>query len=274
MSLPPCPPDPYCLAENACAAITQAVAAAGICQTDLTPADLVELDEFHLGGAAATLKLVAQFDLPENAKLLDIGAGLGGPARLIAQNHSYYVHGVDITPGFVAAAEMLSDWTGFTTRTSFSIGDATALPFAAESFDGAYSFHLGMNIANKAALCAEAYRLLKPGGTFLSYDILQGPGGEVLYPTPWADLAAQSYVVSPEVMEQHLTGAGFEILTRIDRTAENLAWMQSLVQRPKEHRPKLTLATVMGPDFIEKSRMQMRNLKEGRIQTIAYLCRK
>jgi ubiquinone/menaquinone biosynthesis C-methylase UbiE len=148
----------------------------------LTTADLATVDEFHIRGRKATLELAAQMNLNPDSHVLDIGSGLGGPARTVAETYGCKVTGIDLTQAFCSAAAAMSDWVGLGKRVSFKQGDATNLPFGNKTFDAAMTIHVAMNIAAKGKVYSEALRVLKPGGIFAVYDVLQGEGGEVLYP--------------------------------------------------------------------------------------------
>jgi ubiquinone/menaquinone biosynthesis C-methylase UbiE len=128
--------------------------------------DLKPVDEFHIGGVEATRDLLAQIGLGPASALLDLGSGLGGPARFIAASTGCHVTGIDLTEEFVATATALSGLTGLAGRTSFVTGSALDLPFAVASFDAATLIHVGMNLPDKPALFAGVARALRPGGTF------------------------------------------------------------------------------------------------------------
>src|SRR5205085_9232422 len=123
--------------------------------------------------------------LTSDSQVLDLGSGLGGPARTIAEVTGCTVTGIDLTPEFCEVATALSEWTDLSARTSFRVGDATATGLPDSSMDAALSVHVAMNIADKPALYAEAFRVLRPGGRFVVYDVLPGEGGDVRYPVPW-----------------------------------------------------------------------------------------
>jgi SAM-dependent methyltransferase len=151
----------------------------------LTTSDLATIDEFHVRGRTATLELAERLALDNNSHVLDIGSGLGGPARTVAEASGSRVTGIDLTPEFCEAAKLLSDWVSLGDRVTFLQGDATSLAFGNDTFDAAMTIHVAMNIARKDKMYAEAKRVLKSGGTFAVYDILHGEGGEVLFPVPW-----------------------------------------------------------------------------------------
>ena len=165
--------------------IAQSLRNAGKDLNKLTTTDLAMVDEFHIRGRKATLELAAKMNLNADSRVLDIGSGLGGPARTLAETYGCRVTGIDLTQAFCDVATAMSDWVGLGELTSFKQGDATSLPFDSKTFDAAMTIHVAMNIAAKDMMYLEARRVVKPGGAFAVYDVLQGEGGEVLYPVPW-----------------------------------------------------------------------------------------
>jgi ubiquinone/menaquinone biosynthesis C-methylase UbiE len=240
----------------------------------LTTADLGSIDEFHVRGRKATLELAGGLGVTAASRVLDLGSGLGGPARTLAETYGCHVTGIDLTPAFCEAATALSKWVGLGDKVSFQQGDATELPFADESFDTAMTLHVAMNIAAKDRMYAEAKRVLKPGGRFGIYDILQGEGGDVLYPVPWAREPSISHLATPDDMHSLLTGAGFKILSVRDSTDEGQQWFEAMAERMKQSAaPPLTFRTFLGEDFAEMTRNQVRNLQERRIRMVSYICK-
>src|SRR6185369_15703524 len=140
---------------NLLAALLEAVRRAGKNVEALTYADLAVVDEFHIGGRPATRALAEQIDLPAGARVLDVGCGIGGPARFFAAERGWKVEGIDLTAEYVAVAQALSQRVGMADKVSFRQASATALPFPDASFDGATLLHVGMNIADKPAMFAE-----------------------------------------------------------------------------------------------------------------------
>lgn len=192
------------------AAISSALDAAGVDRTSLQPADLAAVDEFHIRGRRATLEIMEALALTPDFHVLDLGSGLGGPARTLAELSGCTVTGIDLTPEFCQVATALSEWTGLSDLTSFQVGDATATGLPDGSVDAAITVHVAMNIPDKHALYAEAFRVLRPGGTFVVYDVLQGEGGEVHYPVPWADDSSTSFPSTLEDMRGLPPGGGFQ----------------------------------------------------------------
>ncbi len=254
-------------------AIAGRLTEAGLEISTLSTSDLASVDEFHIRGRQATLELAERMRLDPASRVLDIGSGLGGPARTLAEAYGCHVTGVDLTPAFCEAAEAMSQWVGLTDRVTFRQGDATSLPFAAESFDAAMTIHVAMNIPAKERMYAEAHRVLKPGAVFAVYDVLQGEGGDVLYPVPWARDPSISHLATPEGMRSLLSGAGFELLDVRDTTDESQRWFEAkLANLSQSGPPPISFQIFLGEDYPEMARNQVRNLGDRRIRTVGYIC--
>jgi ubiquinone/menaquinone biosynthesis C-methylase UbiE len=263
----------YSSTQNLADAIAGKLREIGKDPNALTTADLGTIDEFHIRGRKATLELAEGLGLTAASRVLDLGSGLGGPARTLAETYGCHVTGIDLTPAFCDAATALSSWVGLSDKVAFQQGDATQLPFADSSFDAAITIHVAMNIAAKDRLYAEAKRVLNPGGRFGIYDVLQGEGGDVVYPVPWAREPSISHLATPDDMPRLLTAAGFKIMSVADSTEEGLRWFEAMAERMKQGAaPPLTFRTFLGEDFVEMTRNMMRNLQERRIRTVSYTC--
>lgn len=252
--------------------IAECLRRAGKDMDRLTTSDLATVDEFHIRGRKATLELAEYLNLGPASAVLDIGSGLGGPARTLAETFGCLVTGVDLTQEFCDAATALSAWVGLSERVDFRQGDATDLPFADAAFDAAMTMHVAMNIAAKDRMYAEARRVLKPGGRFVVYDVLLGDGGDVLFPVPWAREPSISHLATPDAMSILLSDAGFRILKEEDSTEESLRWFEEMATRVSDTTPAVTFRAFLGDDFPAMARNQVINLKERRIRTVSYVC--
>jgi ubiquinone/menaquinone biosynthesis C-methylase UbiE len=239
----------------------------------LTTADLATVDEFHIRGRKATLELAAQMNLNADSHVLDIGSGLGGTARTLAETYGCQVTGIDLTQAFCNAATAMSDWVGLGKRVSFKQGDATNLPFDNQKFDAAMTIHVAMNIAAKDKMYMEAHRVVKPGGILAVYDILQGEGGEVLYPVPWARDPSISHLATLDEMKSLLVGAGFTLQDVQDSTEESQSFFERMTaQMAKTGSPPVAWRLFLGDDFPAMARNQVRNVTERRIRTVSFIC--
>ena len=172
------------------------VEAIGKTPASVTVDDLAPVDEFHIGGRQASEEFISQLELSAENHVLDVGCGIGGTSRFVANRFGCRVTGIDLTHEFVSTGQSLCDWVGLTGRVKLTQGDATAMPFSDERFDAAFMLHVGMNIANKAGLFAEVYRLIKPGAVFGVYDVMQTSDEVLNYPVPWSSTPDTSALVS------------------------------------------------------------------------------
>jgi ubiquinone/menaquinone biosynthesis C-methylase UbiE len=254
--------------------IATALRAAGKDLAHLKTADLAAIDEFHVRGRSATLELAKGMELTAGCRVLDIGSGLGGPARTLAEVYGCRVTGIDLSPMFCETAQQLSRWVGLNEKVDFVEGDATALPYDAGTFDAAMTIHVAMNIEAKSAIYSNAHRILKPSRIFAVYDILQGEGGDVAYPVPWARDASISHLATPAEMRNLLQGAGFRIEAEDDSTEASQAWFkQAATAMTSSSSPPLGLRQFLGGDAAQMTLNQVRNLTERRIRTVSFICR-
>lgn len=232
------------------AAIDDALRKVGKDPQKLAPADLSPVDEFHLGWRPATEALAASLGLSVDMHVLDIGAGLGGPARHFAEVCGCRVTGIDLTPDYVVAANALSARCDLADRVVVRQGSALDLPFDHGSFDAATLIHVGMNIEDKARLFTEMHRVLKPGGRAGIYDVMRVGAGDPAYPTPWASGAATSFLDSPGRYTSLLAAAGFEIVSETDRRALALDIARTARKRADRYGglPPFGLHLLMGAD--------------------------
>lgn len=213
----------------------------------LSPEDLAGGDEFHLGWHPATVELARDLELTAKDHVLDIGSGIGGPARHFAQAHGCRVTGIDLTEEFVRAAEGLTRRCGLDGKVSFRQASALALPFDAATFDAATLIHVGMNIADKAGLFAQARRVLKAGGRFGIYEVMRVGEGDIPYPMPWADGSDTSFVERPDTYRELLSDSGFHIEGMKDRTEAVLDLAREMRERiAREGPPPFGLHLLMG----------------------------
>src|SRR5271170_1244572 len=231
----------------------------------LTIDDLAPVDEFHSRRRAATAELAKLLAPAPRDRVIDIGAGLGGPARYLAKTCGCRVSGVDLTAEFVAVATELTRRTVLAGQVDFRQGSALDLPFPDASFELAWTQNVAMNIADRPRFYAEIGRVLKPGGRLALQDVAQGPGGAVLFPVPWADTPSLSFLRGADETRALLEAAGFTVLRWDDNSAAALAEAEAERARlAAGPRSPLGLHLVLGPSFADKARNGQRNQSEGR----------
>lgn len=240
----------------------------------ITVDDLAPVDEFHIGGRAASEGFLGQLGLTPDTHVLDIGCGIGGPARFAAQRFGCKVTGIDLTEEFVETGNELTKWVGLADRISLHQGSALSMPFEAQSFDGAYLFHVGMNIADKAALFAETSRMLPAGAVFGVFDIMQVGDGKLTFPVPWASTPEQSAVASLAEYKTLLGVAGFEIVGERNRTDFALDFFAKLVARSAGGPPPLGLHLMMGASIKQKIPNMVAGFAARHIAPVELICRK
>jgi len=242
----------------------------------LRPEDLSPVDEFHIGGRAATVHLIEPMIAPlKGQHVLDVGSGIGGTARLLAAEHGCRVTGIDLTPEYCDVANALAREVGLQDLVDYRQGSATAMPFTDGAFAGAVTLHVAMNIPDKKALYREVARVLQPGAPFGIYDILAGPRvHHHVYPVPWAASAETSFLVRPEEMIQLLEDAGFRIEAIGDRREFALEFFRGLRLETDAGPLPLGIHLLMGDTFATKVAHMIDNIEDRRSAPWEILCRR
>jgi MPBQ/MSBQ methyltransferase len=244
--------------------IRAALKAAGKDIENLAPDDLEQVDELHSRGRVATVDLARLLALRGEERLLDIGCGIGGPSRYVANTFGCRVTGLDLTPEFCRVATMLAQRTGLADKVEYRHGDALAMPFADQSFDVVWSQAVAMNIADRDRLYAEIHRVLRSGGRYAFSDVVAGPAGPPHFPVPFAPESSMSFLFPADTTCRKLEAAGFRMLAFEDLTADALARARA---RMKASGSPLALGLhiVLGQDGPTMLKNMLRNYEEGRI---------
>jgi SAM-dependent methyltransferase len=258
--------------------ILAALADTGVDVAHLCADDLEAVDEFHIGGVAATKALVDQMDLKPAAELLDIGSGVGGPARFVANSAGANVTGIDLTQSYVDIATSLSKRTGLADKTRFVQGSALDMPFANASFDAAVILHVGMNLPDKAKLMSETARVLRPGGVFAVYDVMRLKDGALTYPLPWASNETMSFVATPDDYRTAAAAAGFSVTSERPRGAFAIEFFATLRARlvaaqAEGRKPPPGVGLIMGEDARTKIANLTAALEGGILAPVELLLR-
>jgi SAM-dependent methyltransferase len=249
--------------------ILAAVAREGKDPENLSAGDLAAVDEFHVGGLEATQELAKHMGLRPGLHLLDVGSGIGGPARYFAAEHGCTVTGIDLTEEFVRVATSLTERTKLDGLAKFRQASALQVPFAPKTFDRAYMIHVGMNIADKSGIFREVRRVLKPAGLFTIFDILRAADGPIRYPVPWALGEETSFVAAAKDYRDALESAGFLMERERGHAPFAIEFTERVMARMAQGGPPaLGLHLLIG----EKAPIMIRNtlamMKEGILEPV------
>lgn len=224
--------------------------------------ELGTLDHFHTGGRRATLELFELANLDGGERVLDIGSGIGGPARFLASSAGCEVVCLEISDDFCRASRLLNRLTGLDNRIEVRRGSAVQPPFDDASFDLVWMQNVGMSIADKAALYAEVARVLRPGGRLALQEMAAGTAGDPYFPVPWADDPSESFLVGVDTFGELLEAAGFVPEAFEDSSEAELSRPPAgAAQGP------LTLGVYID-DMATKSYNARRSLEDGRVRFV------
>jgi cyclopropane fatty-acyl-phospholipid synthase-like methyltransferase len=255
--------------------IIDAMRAAGISPDTVTVEQLTPVDHLHARGFPATVELADKLPIRKGQHLVDIGCGIGGPARYIATRFGCTVSGVDITPAFVEAANKLTALIGMDGIVDVQLGDGHELPYADEAFDGGYTQHVTMNVADRPRFFAQAFRVLKPGAFFALTEHGLGRKGQPHYPCPWSEDGSGAYLVTPADTRRLLEEAGFEAIEIEDTGDKYLAgYRKAMELAARGELPPFGTHILLGESAPAKTSNAARNIEEGRTHPIQVICRK
>lgn len=227
--------------------------------------DIAGVDEFHVRGSQVSKELAERANI-KNAKLLDIGCGIGGPCRMLADEYNCEVTGVDLSKEFIRTATKLSELVGLSDKTNFVCANALELPFEDNVFDVIWTQHVQMNIEDKVKFYSEIKRVLVDNGTFIYYDIFKKGNEEVDYPMPWANESEISFLAKVNDMERILGQIGFQKMESNDESNNGIIFFENLIEKiEKFGPPKLGLNVLMGASTKTKITNLLNGLQKGKI---------
>lgn len=248
------------------ARILAAIRAAGLNpEQRLSPRELGALDHFHTGGFSASVELLELAQIRAEDHVLDVGAGLGGSARLLASTRGCRVDCIELSPDYCVGAVLLNRLTGLDDRIEVHEGSALDLPFPDASFEVVWMQNVGMNIADKPRLYAEVCRVLKPGGRFAFQELAAGDVATSYFPLPWATDPGDSCLVSAEKMRSLLGESGLTAELFEDTSDAHLG--RSTANATPAAPGQLGLA-VFVENLAQKAGNARRSLEEGQVRLV------
>ena len=261
---------------NLLESIQAAVIELGKTIDSVTIEDLAPVDEFHIGGRLATDNLLDQLGFSKKDHVLDVGCGLGGSSRYVANKLNNCVTGIDLTQEYIDVGNALCAWVGLDKQITLQQGSALCMPFEDEIFGGAIMLHVGMNIDDKTKLFAEIYRVLRPGASFGVYDVMQINSGELTYPVPWATENSTSILETPDQYKQALIQARFKTSKENVRSGFALEFFKQMRANAESTGgpPPLGLHTLMQDSTAVKVKNMIDNIQAGLIAPVEIIAQK
>jgi SAM-dependent methyltransferase len=231
--------------------------------------DFQAVDQFHLGGRKATLRMAEMVRIDRETRVLDVGGGIGGAARTLADRFGCEVVIAELMERYCQIGEALTGALGLTERVQFVATNALNLPFEDESFDLLWTQHSSMNIEDRGRLYREFFRVLRPGGQVAMHELIRGNGGAPRYPAPWSTAGEDSFLYDAAYVQSRLNAAGLRRIAWNDETAETLDWLARQTGRMEGNTAgALDLSLLLGPRWSEMRDNLRRNLAEDRCRVV------
>ena len=235
----------------------------------LKPDDLSPIDEFHTRGKESTIELAHLAQLQPHHRVLDVGCGLGGSARYIANQYGCSVVGIDLTDEYVDVAKKLTELVKLTDKVSFKQGSAVELPFPSENFDIVWTEHTQMNIGDKEKFYGEMSRVLKPKGRLVFHDVFFGTASEPYYPTPWAENDSLSSLCTQDEAKTAIQKSNLVVDEWNDKSEQSLEFFKEMIKKTeKSGTPPLGFHLLMGETAKTKLLNLAQNLEENRTSVV------
>lgn len=231
--------------------------------------DLQPVDEFHIRGDTATKELIKLSCFTPDMHILDVGCGVGGSTRRLSHETGCCVTGIDLSDEYIDAAERLTQLLNMQERVKFHAASALELPFDDNTFDGAWSIQMNMNVEDKSGWLKEVQRVLKPRGRAVLYEVCGSTKTPVYFPVPWAQDSSMSFLVPPESFRDIIISAGFDIEVWNDKTGlAQKAFAHMTEPEGEPELPELGVHLLVGNDILTKAWNLHRNLDDERVSLI------
>lgn len=233
-----------------------------------TTDQLVLVDEFHSRARQATSELAKLAGLQPGMRVLDVGSGLGGPARHLAAEYGVHVTGIELTADYVRVARVLTERAGLADRVRFRRGNAVSAPFEMGVFDCAWLQHMLMNVADKGRLLSELRRVVKPGGRLALHEVVAFDAHNLHFPLPWGRTPVTSFVARPERLRTAVESASFELREWKDTSSLAIQWCRDVVEASGNDERLRALHALLGPDAVAMIDNFGKNLAAGRLGVV------
>ena len=254
------------------AKVLEALRGAGADVNALTMDDLAPIDQLHMGGREATRELAELARLRDGDRVLDVGCGIGGPARTLEVECGCRVTGIDLTEEYCLTAEMLTARMGLIDKVDFRHCSAVDTPLDDGSFDVVWTQHMIGHIQDKEALFTELRRVLRPGGRLTIFEPCLGPGEIPPHLVARGDNSAVYFVASADDYRRMVPASGFQELVWRDVTPQGVMWTRALVEAHEAGEPiPLGRDLVVASDTPERRQATLRNLETGRMAVVRAL---
>jgi ubiquinone/menaquinone biosynthesis C-methylase UbiE len=240
----------------------------GIDTAELVKDAFAPIEELHLLGSVATLELAQKAGLNERMKVLDVGCGIGGPARNLASKFRCHVTGLDLSKEYCRAAEVINEYVGLSDKIEIQQGNALDMPFNDEIFDVVFMQHVLMNIDNKERLLYQIKRVLRPKGRLALFSVCAGLTTPIYYPVIWANNPDINFLLAADKLREIICNTGFKELIWTDETRKIIEGIEREREKPRSKKPRpISLGFIVTESSLKWKNIVL-NLKEGRIIVI------
>jgi ubiquinone/menaquinone biosynthesis C-methylase UbiE len=249
----------------------------GLAVDEIRVEDLHTVDMIHMGGLATTDELATMAGVASGDLVLDVGCGVGGPARRLASKFGATVWGLELSETLLQTAVKLTDLVGLQERVQFKNGSALSLPFDDNLFDTVITQHVAMQISEKDRLLGELTRVVKPSGCLAMHEIFGGEG-ELHYPLAWATEPSMSALESLSDCVERLAATGFDVDDFVDHSEDGRKFHEANIETYCAALANNEGTLGLSPE-IAKARMAAsvameRNLRTGSLKVGMLVCRK
>jgi ubiquinone/menaquinone biosynthesis C-methylase UbiE len=231
---------------------------------------LAPVDEFHTAGRITTLKALGMMPLQAGMHILDAGSGIGGTARCLAGEYACRVTGLDLTPDYIEIARTLTRQMGLADSCDFRQGSVLDMPFEDAAFDGAITFHVAMNNEDRSRFYDELSRVLRRGAPVCVFDVMKGPAEGMLFPVPWAETEATSFLRSRDETVRLLDEAGFRLNAEENLRGFAIGYFRDVFAGMAEAGgpPPLGLHLLTGANAPEKFQNYLKSVEAHQIEPV------